>query len=928
MDLGETRAPAHLLLDSRPVCEVTVRSPGCTVDLGPDPRVHLLELVRTDAAGHVTERVSRWVNRPGIEPEVLVAGACEATRGTCEFDVGWGHPRKLDPKRLSLQLDGVLRWEGVVHHVSLPFAKAAPPQVVVCDVEFPDGTRATYTRTLYAFNPEEAQASLSSVPVIPEPGVDALAALRGAGFPVRTVEETEPDVTFVTPEYVLMPMVELAAKPSGGRRQLLPAEGSDAFEKIRVAFPDESLSADEIPLRRLGVVGPAGRPPSRFSRYADAVAAAGYTLGASPRARAVVLILAGFDRPNISSFTAAQARAYLAEVMVPLVVWRVGDVKAPEWPDGPHIDGRRSLHAALADLRVSLGHQRMAWLEGSRDTRHLGRWLAPGVALAGRVSSHPDAEWISQAGESAGSPPPMRSDGPDGGPVHALVTSSDGSTAFAGTHGGVFRKRRGDASWEPASNGLTIAPVRSLAIGPGVPATVAAGTDAGLFVSAGGGDRWQRPTGELASVAISFVAFDPSSPRVLYAGSAGRGVFRSDDGGRTLLQTGMDHGDFRALAVDPTGHSLLAASESGIFRSADRGLTWAEAGKLPARVLDLSIDGASGRRILAATDGEGLFASADSGATWSKSGLVRTLLTSVRTAPGAPGRVVAGSPVGVYASEDAGATWKLARVGPAEAVAFETADNVLAATARGVLRRAGPAPWRDATHGPDRPGRVRGDGRGRPSRRALRGDIDGPLALGRRRCAGGVPSPGFPTASRPTRWPTRGPGGPEVLRRNLRKHRAQQRARPDLDLFSGPRGLSLRRRLFLPIPTSRWPRRAMVCSSPRTAALHWSLAGFRPRKNLRAAARRGCASDPPGRLRRHGGRRRLPHAPTARASWKPGGHRSSPTASCAASSSARKTARSCSPGRTRASFAASNRGEHWEPSSEGLPEAPVYAAPV
>jgi hypothetical protein len=39
LDLGETRVPAHVLLDGRPVCEATMRSPGCTVDLGPDPRL-------------------------------------------------------------------------------------------------------------------------------------------------------------------------------------------------------------------------------------------------------------------------------------------------------------------------------------------------------------------------------------------------------------------------------------------------------------------------------------------------------------------------------------------------------------------------------------------------------------------------------------------------------------------------------------------------------------------------------------------------------------------------------------------------------------------------------------------------------------------------------------------------------------------------
>src|SRR5439155_429691 len=83
--------------DGRPVCEVTDRSPGCLVDLGPDPRVHLLELLRSDAGGRVTERVARWVNRPGIEPEVLVGGGCDEKNLVCDFVLTWAHPAKLDP---------------------------------------------------------------------------------------------------------------------------------------------------------------------------------------------------------------------------------------------------------------------------------------------------------------------------------------------------------------------------------------------------------------------------------------------------------------------------------------------------------------------------------------------------------------------------------------------------------------------------------------------------------------------------------------------------------------------------------------------------------------------------------------------------------------------------------------------------------------
>ena len=692
VDLGETAAPAHLLLDGRPVCEVTERAPGCLVDLGADPRVHLLELLRSDVAGRVTERVARWVNRPGIEPEVIVGGSCDEKTLVCEFAVTWAHPHKLDPKKLVLQLDGAKRWDVVAHRVAFPIAKGLRPQVVSCDVEFPDGTRATYTRALFAFNPEEAQASLSAIPVVPETGVDAAAALRGAGLSVRTAEETEPEVAFVTAPSAFDQMVELSPGPNGGLRRRGPAEASDAFQKVRIVSPDESLSAEDIPLRRLGLIS-VGLPRSRFSRYADAVAVAGYELGASPRVRAVVLVLSGFDRPNISSFTPAQAQAYLGEVMVPLVVWRLGNVEAPEWPDGPHLDGRASVLAALAGLRASIGRQRMVWLEGSLDTRYLGRWLAPGIALAGRTASVPA---MRRDPTEATPTARLRSDGPDGGPVHAVAASADGKLAYAGTHAGVFRSRDGGGRWEPASTGLPLAPVRGLAIDPADPARVFAATDGGLFRSADAGDSWQRRGGAPALLPMESIAFDPGNPRVVYAGSAGRGVLRSDDGGETLLSTALDRGDVRAVAADPRAHAIFAASDAGVFRSADRGLTWEPAAKLPERVLALAWDAAGGR-LFAATAGAGLWSSADAGASWKPSALKSAYLTSLSV--GGSGRILAGSPDGIFTSENGGAPWRIARVAPIEGLAAGAAI-FLAGSSRGVLRRPGPGSgWEDSSAG-------------------------------------------------------------------------------------------------------------------------------------------------------------------------------------------------------------------------------------
>ncbi len=686
VELGPSRAPAHLLLDSRPVCRITPRSPGCMVDLGTDPRVHLLELVRTDVSGHVTERVRRWINRPGIDPEVLVAGTCDDKGRQCAFEVSWAHPRKLDPRRVVLLLDGVTVYRGKERRVQVPLAKGAKPQVLVADAEFPDGTRATYTRTLFAFYPEEAQAALQAVPILPPPDAGSeeriAEALRDAGVPVRTVEQTEPDITFVLEPHAfdaIPGMVPKAPSVPGHHRLAIrsPTGGSQAVTSIKVVVPDEVLSAYTTTADRLRVP----LSPMRRVRFADAVAAAGYELGGSPRPRAVVLVLGAEDRESISTFSAGQAQRYLSEVMVPLVVWRVGDAASPEWPEGRRLMTSEDLRAAFDALGADVSRQRIAWLEGTRDTRHIGRQLAPGIPLAGRNSAPRETVGETPAGPEGA--PQLLSIGPDGGVVHALAAAGDGSLLYAGTHAGLFRSRDRGVRWESASVGLPPAPVRSLAVHRTKPEVVFAGTDAGLFSSADAGEHWRAGGVASAAQPIAALAIDGADPSLLYVGTSENGVFWSGDGGATLLATALDHGDVRALAVEPRERSLWAATGEGIFRSADRGWSWTRAATLPARALALLW---SGGKLYAGTAGAGLFVSTDSGVSWRRTNLTGAFLTGLATDPAPPGAFLAASPDGVFSSTDGGASWKLARIGAVEAIIPLGSGTTLAAGFGGVSR--------------------------------------------------------------------------------------------------------------------------------------------------------------------------------------------------------------------------------------------------
>ena len=337
---------------------------------------------------------------PGSSPKSWSRADCDEAARQCEFDITWAHPLRLDPKRIDLALDGAPVWhgKGKERHASVSLGARARPQVLVADAEFPDGTRATYSRTLYAAYPEEAQAALQAVPLLPSPDAGSdesvAAALRSSGWPVRTVEAGEIDVTFVMQPTAFDGVAGFLSNtpdlPGTHQKKIGAITGSDI--RVDVIVPNQLLSTYRVAGAELGRRVPVAVPSVSWSRYADAVAAAGYELGSSPRRRAVVLVLNRFDRLNASTFDARQARAYLSEVLVPLVVWRIGPAEVgPEWPEGKVIASLDELRDAFDSLVRDVERQRIAWLEGTRDLRFAGPRVAAAIGLAGRTATDESA---------------------------------------------------------------------------------------------------------------------------------------------------------------------------------------------------------------------------------------------------------------------------------------------------------------------------------------------------------------------------------------------------------------------------------------------------------------------------------------------------------------------------------------------------------
>ncbi len=231
VELGVPPKPASLDLDGRRACALTAEAPGCTVEFGSRPRVHLLELVRRDASGRVVERATRWVNRPGSDQaEVQTQTTCAPGGATCTVLVGWAHPDRLNPSRIRVAVDGKAVRLPKDRTLAVP-ARAVRGTLLTVELAFPDDRRATYAGAVGGRT--HGDESVDLVPMLHEGTCDAarlaevVRRYRGAKVGVRAVEPGEPgdwQLTFVAEPAVattFRSFFEERRKPLLGPKRLL-----------------------------------------------------------------------------------------------------------------------------------------------------------------------------------------------------------------------------------------------------------------------------------------------------------------------------------------------------------------------------------------------------------------------------------------------------------------------------------------------------------------------------------------------------------------------------------------------------------------------------------------------------------------------------------------------------------------------------------
>jgi photosystem II stability/assembly factor-like uncharacterized protein len=197
--------------------------------------------------------------------------------------------------------------------------------------------------------------------------------------------------------------------------------------------------------------------------------------------------------------------------------------------------------------------------------------------------------------------------------VFVAMDSNDSMTLFTGSTR-IWRTKDDADTWEPVSGVLDGSPVTALEIARADSERIYAPTEnGGFFRSTDGGATW---SGNLASTAlpgrtITRVESRPDNADVVYvtvANFGSRHVFRSADGGLSWADADggqLPDAPFHSLAV-PAAHPsrVYACGDVGVFVSDDEGATWANlTGDLPTvMVVDLVYHEAD-RTLTAATYG-------------------------------------------------------------------------------------------------------------------------------------------------------------------------------------------------------------------------------------------------------------------------------------------------------------------------------------
>jgi photosystem II stability/assembly factor-like uncharacterized protein len=236
----------------------------------------------------------------------------------------------------------------------------------------------------------------------------------------------------------------------------------------------------------------------------------------------------------------------------------------------------------------------------------------------------------------------------------------------ASSWGGLFRSRDGGTTWFQASVGKVMGAALAVAIDPNDPNRLLLGSDSGLLESRNGGLDWDLVGADVLVGAVLAVAFDHVG-KVSLAASGSTLAASYEDGHWLPMALPIGAAPVRSLVEGGAPNTFYLLGWRGLFRTEDGGRTWLEldAGLPDATVTRLLVNSQIPTPTLVAVVGGDVWLSRDTGGRWEsrRAGLPPGQIQTTALDPHEPGGLWAAGANAVFASTDAGSTWR--RVGSA-----------------------------------------------------------------------------------------------------------------------------------------------------------------------------------------------------------------------------------------------------------------------
>ncbi len=257
-----------------------------------------------------------------------------------------------------------------------------------------------------------------------------------------------------------------------------------------------------------------------------------------------------------------------------------------------------------------------------------------------------------------------------------------------------IRKRKGfqksakaDLEWVERGPGNVSGRTRALIVDPDDPTHqtwFAGSVSGGIWKTTDGGNTWEELTADIPILSTSTMAMAASNTNVIYAGTGegfggygmvvGNGIYKSTAKGAAgtweaipSTQFNKDFEYVNRVIVDYNSEdTVLACTNTGIFKSVDGGGSWYKVYQLPGRkVQDLVADPNNFNIMYAGVNRWGIIKSIDKGETWYdvNNGIGEAKRFELAVSPVNPEKVFAsvegyGAQTIVYYSFDKGETWR------------------------------------------------------------------------------------------------------------------------------------------------------------------------------------------------------------------------------------------------------------------------------